>query len=78
MMPKKMVKTIAIVLAALMFISILAVITQVVAVDANSLIVTPATGDNVLDYIIPIVIFIVAVIVVIACLVIPKLKKKDN
>lgn len=78
MMPKKMVKSIAVVLAVLMFISILAVILQVVAVDSAAILAsTPVTGDNMLDYIIPIAILAVAVIVVIACVILPKMKKSN-
>lgn len=78
MMPKKMIKIIAIALAALMLMSVIAVFLQVIAVDANALISTPITGDNDLDYIIPIAILAIAVIAVVACLVMPKLKKSDK
>ncbi len=78
MMPKKVIKIIAIVLAALMLMSVIAVFLQVIAVDATALLSPPITGDNDLDYIIPIAVLAIAVIAVVACLVMPKLKKNDK
>lgn len=75
MMNKKMIKVICIILAALMALSGLAVLTQVFAMEAN---VVPVTGDDDMRFIVPIVIVAVAVIAVAACLVLPKLKKKDT
>ncbi len=76
MMNKKMIKIICIVLAALMALSCLAVLTQVFAVGAAAPI--PVTGDNDARYVVPIVIAALAVLIVVICLVIPKLKKKDG
>ena len=76
MFPKKMVKIICIVLAALMILSGVAVLIQVFAADAGAAAV-PQTGENDLDTIVPIVLIAAAVLAIIACLLLPKLKKKD-
>ncbi len=78
MLPKKMVKIICIVLAALMMLSAVAVLIQVFASDAAAITTaSPKTGDNDLDTIVPIVLIAAAVLAIIACLLLPKLKKKD-
>ena len=77
MMPKGMVKIICIVMAALMILSVGAVVLQVFAVDgANVLMATPATGDNDSDYLIPAGLAVAAILVIGVCVVLPKLKKK--
>ncbi|MGN1418785.1 MAG: hypothetical protein ACI4W6_05600 [Acutalibacteraceae bacterium] len=78
MLPKKAVKIICIVLAVLMALSAVAVLTAVFAVDAESIVhIAPTTGDNDLDYIVPIALIAVAVLAAVICLVLPKIKKKD-
>lgn len=78
MLPKKMVKIICVVLAALMVLSGVAVLIQVFAADSAVITTaTPKTGDNDLDTIVPIVLIVAAVLAIIACLILPKLKKKD-
>lgn len=77
MMPKGMIKIICIVMAALMLLSVGAVVLQVFAVDgANVLMATPATGDNDSDYLIPAGLAVAAILVIGVCVVLPKLKKK--
>lgn len=76
MMSKKMIKIICIIMAALMILSVGAVALQVFAVDeAYVPSETPVTGDSAADYIIPAGIAVAAVIAVIVCLVLPKIKK---
>ncbi len=77
MLPKKMVKIICIVLAALMLLSGVAVLVQVFASDAATVTAAPSTGDNDLDTIVPIALIAAAVLAIVACLVLPKLKKKN-
>lgn len=78
MLPKKAVKIICIILAALMVLSAVAALTAVFAADAGSIVhIAPTTGDNDLDYIIPIALIAVAVLAAVICLVLPKIKKKD-
>lgn len=77
MMPKKVIKIICLVMAALMLLSVFAVVLQVFAVDGDVMLLsTPATGDNDGDYLIPAGIGIVALLAVGICLVLPKLKNK--
>ncbi len=76
MMPKKMIKVICIIMAALMILSVGAVVLQVFAADGAALLSVPATGDNDGDYLIPAGIGVLAILVVGVCLVLPKLKKK--
>ncbi|MGN0486994.1 MAG: hypothetical protein ACI4GB_07145 [Acutalibacteraceae bacterium] len=72
-----MIKIICIVLAALMVLSVGAVLIQVVAVDGTALAAAmPATGDNDGDYLIPAGIAVAAVLVIGICIALPKLKKK--
>lgn len=78
MLPKKMIKVICIVLAALMILSCVAVLIQVFASDATVITtVAPKTGDNDLDTIVPIVLIVAAVLAIAACLLVPKMKKKN-
>ncbi len=78
MMPKSVIKVICIIMAALMILSVGAVILQVIAVDSAdfALLAMPATGDNDGDYLIPAGIGVLAILAVGICLVLPKLKKK--
>ena len=77
MMNKKAVKVICIILAALMGLSCIAVLTQVFAAE-NVLPAPPKMGDNEMRYILPIAIIVLAVIIIVVCVVLPKLKKKDD
>lgn len=77
MMPKGMIKIICIVMAALMILSVGAVVLQVFAVDGAAILAaTPATGDNDSDYLIPAGLAVAAILVIGVCVVLPKLKKK--
>ena len=77
MMPKGMIKAICIVMAALMILSVVAVVLQVVAVDeAFAPLMVPATGDNDSDYLIPAGLGVAALLAIALCGVLPKLKKK--
>lgn len=77
MMPKGMIKVICIVMAALMILSVVAVVLQVVAVDDSFIsLATPVTGDNDSDYIIPAGLGVAGLLAIVLCLVLPKLKKK--
>ncbi len=80
MMPKAMIKGICIFLAVLMVLSVGAVIVQVIAAEpmAMQAYVAPVTGDNDADYIIPVGIGLLAVLAVGVCLILPKLKKKEE
>lgn len=80
MMPKPMIKGICIALAILMVLSVGAVIIQVIAAEPMAIqtYVSPVTGDNDADYIIPVGIGLLAVLAVGVCLVLPKLKKKEE
>lgn len=75
-----MVKIICIVMAALMLLSVGAVVLQVFAVDEVSQTaqtVIPDTGDGLSDYVLPAGIALAAVLAVVICLVLPKIKKKE-
>ncbi len=77
MMPKGMIKAICIVMAALMILSVVAVVLQVIAADESFVpLAVPATGDNDSDYLVPAGLGIAALLAVALCLVLPKLKKK--
>lgn len=76
MMPKGMIKVICIIMAALMILSVGAVVLQVFAVDAPVALMTPATGDNDSDYLIPAGLAVAALLAIGICVVLPKLKKK--
>ena len=77
MMPKGMIKAICIVMAALMILSVVAVVLQVIAVDEAIVpLMVPATGDNDGDYLIPAGLGVAALLAIAICLVLPKLKKK--
>ena len=76
MMPKGVIKVICIVMAALMLLSVIAVVLQVVAVDESALLMVPATGDNDGDYLIPAGLGVAALLAIVLCVALPKLKKK--
>jgi hypothetical protein len=77
MMPKGMIKAICIVMAALMILSVVAVVLQVIAVDEAFVpLAVPATGDNDSDYLIPAGLGVAALLAIAICVVLPKLKKK--
>ena len=81
MMNRKMVKIICIIMAALMLLSVGAVVLQVFAVDGTAqteALSLPDTGDGLSDYVIPAGIAVAAVLAVILCLVVPKLRKDDT
>ncbi len=79
MMPKSMIKGICIFLAALMVLSVGAVIFQVIAAEPVAVpAITPVTGDNDADYIIPIGLAILAVLAIGVCIFLPKMRKKDE
>ncbi len=62
-----------------MVLSALAVLLQVFASDSAQITtVLPKTGDNDLDYIVPIALIIAAVAAIVLCIVLPKLKKKGK
>ncbi len=80
MMPKKMIKVICIIMAALMLLSVGAVVFQVLAVDGTAISVSavPSTGENFTDVAIPAGIIVLAVVAVVVCVVLPKMKKKEE
>lgn len=78
MMPKKMIQVISIILAGLMVLSVVAVLVNVLAVDASAVAAAVPTGDNDLDYIVPVALIGVAAVAVVLCLVLPKIKKKKD
>lgn len=78
MMPKKMIRVISIILAGLMVLSVVAVLVNVFAVDSSAIVAAVPTGDNDLDYIVPIALIGVAAVAVVLCLVLPKIKKKKD
>lgn len=79
MFSKKAIRIISIILAALMFLSVAVAALQVLAADEKIVLSSVAnTGDNDLDYIIPVVLIVMAVAAVVVCLLLPKMKKKDD
>ena len=76
MMPKGVIKVICIIMAALMLLSVVAVVLQVAAADETALLMVPATGDNDGDYLIPAGLGVAALLAIALCVVLPKLKKK--
>ena len=77
MMNKQAIKIISIILAALMALSVLAVILQVVAVG-ESYTALPVTGESSTVYIVAICVLAAAVLAIVGALVIPKIKQKKN
>lgn len=79
MMPKPVIKGICIALALLMLFSVGAVVLQVLAAEPISVpAITPVTGDNDADYIIPVGLGLLAVLAAGVCLVLPKIRKKQD
>ena len=81
MMNRKMVKIICIIMAAIMLLSVGAVVLQVFAADEKAIVastVTPETGDGLSDYILPAGIAVAAILAVVLCLVLPKIKNKKE
>ncbi len=79
MMPKSMIKGICIFLAALMVLSVGAVIFQVIAAEPGAVpVMTPVTGDNDADYIIPVGLALLAVLAIVVCIFLPKMRKKES
>ena len=79
MMPKPMIKGICIFLAALMVLSVGAIVFQVIAAEPNIVAyATPVTGDNDADYIIPVGLGLLAVLAVGICIFLPKMRKKEE
>ena len=77
MLSKKAIKIISIVLAAIMVLSVLAVLLQVIGIDENCA-ALPVTGESNLPYIIAGCVLAAAVIAIVLALLIPKIKKKKN
>lgn len=77
MMNKKAIRIISIILAALMALSVLAVILQVVAVG-ESYTPLPATGESNTVYIVAGCVLAAAVLAILGALLIPKFKKKKS
>ena len=79
MMPKPMIKGICIFLAALMVLSVGAIVFQVIAAEPNIVAyATPVTGDNDADYIIPVGLGLLAVLAVGICIFLPKMRKNEE
>lgn len=79
MFSKKFIRILSIILAGLMILSACAVLVQVFAADVKTPVQAAVnTGDNDLDYIVPAVLIAVAVLVVVICLVLPKIRKKEE
>ncbi len=77
MMNKKMIKVICIILAVLMGLSCVAVLTQVFAAEPT-LIPQPRMGDTELRYIIPAVVVALAVIIILICIILPIIKRRND
>jgi len=79
MMSKTMIRIICIIMAVLMVLSVGAVVLQVFAVDEGAVLnyVAPVTGDSGSDYLVPAGIAVAAVLAIVLCLVLPKMKKSD-
>lgn len=73
MMSKKFVKVMCIFLAALMVLSVVAVLTQVFAVSA-----VPNTGVDDINPVFLIVGAALCMLIIILCIALPKLKKKES
>lgn len=74
-MNQKVVRIIAIVLAVCIVGSVfVAALTSAMALDAGEVLINPATGEE--TPVVPIVIGVVAVLLVGACVIIPKIAKK--
>ena len=79
MMSKKAIKVICIVLAALMALSVFAVVLQTFAVGNTAVAAAiPATGESNLPYLIPAIVIGCAVIAILCAVLVPKLKAKKK
>ena len=78
MMSKKAIKVICIVLAALMALSVFAVVLQTFAVGNTAVAAIPATGESNLPYLIPAIVIGCAVIAILCAVLVPKLKAKKK
>lgn len=80
MMSKTMIRIICIIMAVLMVLSVGAVVLQVFAVDEGAVLnyVAPVTGDSGSDYLVPAGIAVAAVLAIVLCAVLPKMKKNDT
>ena len=82
MFSKKAIRIICIILAGLMILTVfIGVVPSLFAADENVMAASPVlanTGDNDGDYIIPAVLIAVAVLAIAVCLILPKLKKKEQ
>ncbi|MEE1320432.1 MAG: hypothetical protein UHM85_02720 [Acutalibacteraceae bacterium] len=80
MMSKTMIRIICIIMAVLMVLSVGAVVLQVFAVDEGAVLnyVAPVTGDSGSDYLVPAGIAVAAVLAIVLCTVLPKMKKTDT
>ena len=79
MMSKKAIKVICIVLAALMALSVFAVVLQTFAVGNTAVAaVIPVTGESNLPYLIPAIVIGCAVIAILCAVLVPKLKAKKK
>ncbi len=61
-----------------MILSAVSALIGVFAVDEQAVLSSVTTGDNDMDYILPIIIIALALVAVGVCLVLPKLKKKKQ
>ncbi len=80
MFSKKAIRIICIIMAVLMALSACAALVSVFAVDEGyyETYVNPSTGDNDGDYLIPAGIAVAALLVIVICIVLPKIRKKDE
>ena len=80
MMSKKAIKIICIILAALMAMSVFAVVLQTFAVGSSAFdaAAIPVTGESNWPYIIPAIVIGCAVIAILCAVLIPKIKNKKK
>ena len=80
MFSKKAIRIICIIMAVLMALSACVALVSVFAVDEAyyETYVNPSTGDNDGDYLIPAGIAVAALLVIVICVVLPKIRKKDS
>lgn len=80
MMSKKMIKVICIIMAVLMALGTCAALVSVFAVDEAyyETYVNPKTGDNDGDYLVPAGIAVAAILAIIVCVALPKMRRKDS
>lgn len=78
MMSKKAIKVICIILAALMALSVFAVVLQTFAVGDFAAAAIPATGESNLPYLIPAIVIGCAVVAILCAVLVLKLKAKKK